>query len=1407
MSKATAEYIAARAADLKSKSTAAFDISISKNPDKVRAMLNIWLVPEFKPTFYDEQDRFPQGFSTVSGLDDVELLDPSYSSAVAEPGGQEGRYPVRMIDLETMNFVGYPIIGPQSQYCILSHSWKGNEVNYRYVGDAKFKAFNRALAADQVDKTSTSTIRPNDIDTIKHQCQLDIVEQEERIKTLTHESNVLSELGLRDTSNIVEELLSWRVDVQIVEKGCDGRGGLQSAKNKVATALAARDYETMEGEVFKQFLGDIGLDDDKIAKVINDDTGDGKQRQSEIDVAYAKKVLAREKERQLEEAKKILFFERHGHIREAVEELISCLQRSKSMVKIEKAIERSKEIFDKNAFQRTEKRYVWIDSCCINRGDDGEYSKSISAMGEWYKNAEFCLVHLDTNRNVPKDSLEDWQVLRSIISRPQPNITNYEGIVTNSPEWSTRAWTLQELVMSKTTFYVNSAWELLSRPVEFLGPWYYLCPFVSLYTTMDTNNPYLSILDGRGSISSLADALDKSGIQYHLQGLDPSNEDIVIAQKLIIILETLDLRIPRDIETDTARSRITQSVYVTVSSLVAPIQGKVSDAKRLFDNILEVLQPHLPISPVFSPTECARHAINITIKALVNLIGRPILDDRTYVANFGNVPRLDLWQRGLIRSHFSTQKVMSLVCGREATVMTDRAYCLMGMLGVRFPTFPAEGLTKALSRLLDEVIISSNDVSVFNWTGKQYGSPIRGRSLYPSSPEAFKFGKDEKRKKQKDQKLAELLQIERYEVMSDFLAISGMLVDTIMFVKDRQNKNIPLLWVKEILRVIKRAKFEQFKPHITNIGKILKYIETAFDSKSAAGPQATASPSTSGSGTLSSGVDDMTSKPNTPSSPPLTSLSSQIKTPSLPKDMASFKAPKFGRKKTEPEITTPKAPSQSLSSRGIGGFKPSLKGFGRKESGTSQSSTTPTEVGTPTTEPEAASLPPTPTTPSLTISDVPKHSLDEQVLNYIGSIQTTGEINKDTDKGENAVTTEPELPPGLAKVLAEIPAREFSKPHMKPEEIDTMISPNPIIVKNSGIEGLFDIQRVVVSMAQPEKLRKQIKNAISPHQKITGWCIISTGFARVMVSFSSPKHILEKELDIVQAVESKVLKAKSQGEESNGNVDTSGEGSAKDNPGGAKATNSVWQRTVTATFNAPDILKKDKDDDNGIEEPGFEKVKVEGARVSRMIKFVQEPDLTEVAGEWVLARFSGVPGAKWFLCYMELGGSGRDLYGHRIATDEIDFHNASPEMGLIRYWEYYMMQKKYRLCSILQKLMESKDWGNFKAEMGQNIVKRVAEETGVGGQGNGSDGDSDEEDGDGKISSTLKDLGGMALTMAGAGLIQQFYEWRAERLQKNLSADVLKKFPTHMQTAMESLDDNKDLMPSMFHSAKKIHMF
>ncbi len=55
------------------------------------------------------------------------------------------------------------------------------------------------------------------------------------------------------------------------------------------------------------------------------------------------------------------------------------------------------------------------------------------------------------------------------------NISRFCNVRDYIPEWAERGWTLQELVLSRTTF-VNSAWEPLGRPVEGLGPYYYVLP-------------------------------------------------------------------------------------------------------------------------------------------------------------------------------------------------------------------------------------------------------------------------------------------------------------------------------------------------------------------------------------------------------------------------------------------------------------------------------------------------------------------------------------------------------------------------------------------------------------------------------------------------------------------------------------------------------------------------------------------------------------------------------------------------------------------------------------------------------------------------------------------------------------------------------------------------------------------
>jgi hypothetical protein len=67
----------------------------------------------------------------------------------------------------------------------------------------------------------------------------------------------------------------------------------------------------------------------------------------------------------------------------------------------------------------------------------------------------------------------------------------------------------------------------------------------------------------------------------------------------------------------------------------------------------------------------------------------------------------------------------------------DRAYSLMGILGVRMRADYGEGRARAISRLFEAIIRTTGDVSIFNWTGAYCGNQGVGRSMYPTDFDAY----------------------------------------------------------------------------------------------------------------------------------------------------------------------------------------------------------------------------------------------------------------------------------------------------------------------------------------------------------------------------------------------------------------------------------------------------------------------------------------------------------------------------------------------------------------------------------------------------------------------------------------------------------------------------------------------
>ncbi|KAI6160373.1 heterokaryon incompatibility protein-domain-containing protein [Pisolithus thermaeus] len=71
-------------------------------------------------------------------------------------------------------------------------------------------------------------------------------------------------------------------------------------------------------------------------------------------------------------------------------------------------------------------RWLWIDTCCIDKRSSAELSEAINSMYRWYRNAQMCYVRFGRSNG--------W------------------------PEWFSRGWTLQELIAPVELEFFNESW-------------------------------------------------------------------------------------------------------------------------------------------------------------------------------------------------------------------------------------------------------------------------------------------------------------------------------------------------------------------------------------------------------------------------------------------------------------------------------------------------------------------------------------------------------------------------------------------------------------------------------------------------------------------------------------------------------------------------------------------------------------------------------------------------------------------------------------------------------------------------------------------------------------------------------------------------------------------------------------
>ncbi|KAI1492953.1 heterokaryon incompatibility protein-domain-containing protein [Biscogniauxia mediterranea] len=85
---------------------------------------------------------------------------------------------------------------------------------------------------------------------------------------------------------------------------------------------------------------------------------------------------------------------------------------------------------------RDECKYIWIDTCCIDKGSSAELFEAINSMFSWYEEPNTCYAYM-------------------------PDVARNDEESYKSSRWFTRGWTLQELIAPREVQFFDSQWTFI----------------------------------------------------------------------------------------------------------------------------------------------------------------------------------------------------------------------------------------------------------------------------------------------------------------------------------------------------------------------------------------------------------------------------------------------------------------------------------------------------------------------------------------------------------------------------------------------------------------------------------------------------------------------------------------------------------------------------------------------------------------------------------------------------------------------------------------------------------------------------------------------------------------------------------------------------------------------------------
>jgi hypothetical protein len=231
-------------------------------------------------------------------------------------------------------------------------------------------------------------------------------------------------------------------------------------------------------------------------------------------------------------------------------------------------------------------KYVWIDTCCIDKSSSSELSEAINSMFRWYQQADLCYAYLD-----------------DVVH------TEHKTMMSKS-RWFTRGWTLQELLSpSKITFYGTN--------FRFIASKTYLADQISQITgiekraLLETGYIKLCSIAQRMSWAANRETTREEDMAYSLMGIFGVNMPLLYGEgpNAFIRLQEEIMKNSDDQSIFAWKPRVEPSTEPRTCSILASTPDDFSEARSIspipnklatipYNMTNQGLQINLPLVPV-----------------------------------------------------------------------------------------------------------------------------------------------------------------------------------------------------------------------------------------------------------------------------------------------------------------------------------------------------------------------------------------------------------------------------------------------------------------------------------------------------------------------------------------------------------------------------------------------------------------------------------------------------------------------------------------------------------------------------------------------------------------------------------------------------------------------------------------